>query len=152
MWQKALDWFLHVKQTASVEGQVPLLSMPQAIEEVKNAWQYKFQIVDGMKGAGKSTAMAQLCVDHIRSGQPALYLQFSKLDQAPGNCIIDYVLKHPQLIVELADKMFTNNYELIIVVDDLHRCMEGSDASQILIALWLAVGMGTKVIFTATTT
>ena len=126
-----------------------LLPTSAIIQQVKDCAIGRFQIVDGMKGTGKSATMAKMCLDHMTAGQPALYLQFSLLYTDPGGALISAIRKNPELLLELAQKIKRKHGKLIIVVEDLHRYMENSQANVILTALWFAAQEGAKIVFTA---
>ena len=133
--RQTLNEFLHIKGAPAEEDEALLLPMDTVINVVKKDGIGRFLVVDGMRGAGKSASMATLCFDHMNSGQPALYFRFAKLDNALNSGLNTYVLKHLQTLVTLAAKMHKEGKLLVIIIDDLQRYMETSDAALVVTAL-----------------
>ena len=147
--QEKLTILLRVHKGRDAEDNAPKLPMTSVMQTVRLVDPERFIVVDGMKGVGKSTTMVQLCLDHMESGHPALYLQFTEPDNGPGDEIVDFVLKHTRKLSVLARRIKRERKRLIIVVDDLHRFMEKDNVKALLPNLWLAVEQGARVIFTA---
>ena len=70
--QEKLTDLLRVHKDLDEEDNDPRLPMNSVMEAVRLVDPERFIVVDGMKGVGKSTTMALLCLDHMERGHPAL--------------------------------------------------------------------------------
>ena len=141
---------------------IPVTEFLTAVDSIGEGW--SFVVIDGMKGSGKSSALAHMCLDYIKHQEQhyALFIARDRNDRDLTDPCAEAIIEDPFLLVDLIKKARNNKKQVLIVVDDLHHFYTDIDLQlskvqygqkieilQFIDVLWRAAKLGAKVVLTS---